>query len=700
MSVRASRLRASVETLIPDIATGIRAALATVIPFVLAARTGRHELASMALGGWLGTLADPGGSRPRRALSLVTFAILGGGALFVAESVAYSPWLVVVVVAAVAFAGSLLRSLGGGGASLGTLVAVTAAIAGTKTDSAPALDALYFGYGSAIALVLSTIVWPVWTHMPVRRALAAVYAELAAYARDVHACVRESPRAAVTTDEPDRLADRWTAIVRTRPRRVREAIEQARGVALAMRSRRSGESRWGSGLRVLLGLAESQFLVLVTLAEQLQSHRGDARDDLDTRDAAGLAEIAALYAATSEAVITRRVSHRFSSPPPTPKPERSVDTIERLRARLGADALASLRLSVEPDHADLYPVADEDKARPIAQSRFADTARTLLDSLQLDSPFFRHALRVAAAVAAASMVASAISPSHGSWVTVTTLAVLQPYPGATVRRAIERVIGTVLGSAVAALLMFVVRGPLLLGLAMFPLSVAAVVTRPRSYRLFTFFLTPAFVLLAMRHPGDGWTAVLRATDAILGGLVALVASLLIFPSWERGRLAEMRATMLIEVERYLGAVLGSLTGDVAKRAAVPSVRRAGAKAMGDAESSLERYLAEPIRTVVEAEQAMQVITHARRLTLALTALDTLARQLVATTISEARARALVDEATALLHGARSSWAPPAPGVAADSKTKAETDAQADAVIESAIERVLRLASLLGRELQS
>ena len=37
--------------------------LAAAVPFYLAVRLGRHELAWMALGGWLGTLVDPGGLR-------------------------------------------------------------------------------------------------------------------------------------------------------------------------------------------------------------------------------------------------------------------------------------------------------------------------------------------------------------------------------------------------------------------------------------------------------------------------------------------------------------------------------------------------------------------------------------------------------------------------------------------------------------
>ena len=54
------------EALGPDLATGLRAALATVIPLTL----------SLQLARWLATLTDPGGSRGRRARISFAFVVL------------------------------------------------------------------------------------------------------------------------------------------------------------------------------------------------------------------------------------------------------------------------------------------------------------------------------------------------------------------------------------------------------------------------------------------------------------------------------------------------------------------------------------------------------------------------------------------------------------------------------------------------
>ncbi|NOU28102.1 MAG: hypothetical protein HOO96_09380, partial [Polyangiaceae bacterium] len=69
--------RGALRTVWPDLAKGLRAAATTLVPFFLAARLERPELAWTALGGWLGTLADPGGARVVRARTVGGFVIAG-----------------------------------------------------------------------------------------------------------------------------------------------------------------------------------------------------------------------------------------------------------------------------------------------------------------------------------------------------------------------------------------------------------------------------------------------------------------------------------------------------------------------------------------------------------------------------------------------------------------------------------------------
>ena len=597
----------------------MRAAIATLIPFFLAAALGRPELAWMALGGWLGTLVDPGGLRSKRALAVGTFAVVGAVVVPLSEWCAASTWAATAVLALVVFAGTLARALGPAAATVGTMAAILAAVGTAKdggSSSAYASDALAFGAGALWATVLSSMVWPVSRHRPVRGAVASVFEAMADYTRALAASAQSEEAGA-----------HWAELAVTHHRRIRAAIEDALAMSLAVRATGVGETAVGADLRVLLGLAEAQFPRLAALAVELEGLEPSTRP---AHAAETLRSVAASYDAIRESLVSNT-----SEPSARTGAASHVDEAH-------VTSTASLLLDglvVESEHARvftrslgaaaMYPGEAESEPRrgrvERARTALTNAARELRDELSFESVFFRHALRVTVAAVVASVVGHHIA-SRPHWVTITTIAVLQPYAGPTAKRAVERVIGTVLGSAVAAVLTIAIHAPLALAATMFPLSVAAVATRGRSYRLFTFFLTPVFVLISERHPGDWWTAAARAGDAVAGGAIAAVAALAFWPSWEKTRLPEAIDRMVTAVKSYRDAVVASLDlhGPEQRASVEPAIaaaRRAVGIAIGEAEASLERWMAEPLRSAEEGETAMQLVTHARRLANTCTALD-------------------------------------------------------------------------------
>lgn len=307
-----------IDALLPDLATGVRAATVTVLPIALSVRHAWPELWWMMLGGWFGTLADPRGDRAERARVVCAFAALGSAIVALGEICATTLALAMIVMAGVAFGGAMLRALGGAASSVGTLLTIVAAVAITRHPAEPIHDVIGFAVGCGLAVLLSSMLWPIGMYAPERRAA------------------------------------------------------------------------------------------------------GDA---------------------------------------------------------------------------------------------FV-TAASLV----------RHAICVAVAASASVAIGSWLSPRFASWVTLTAVVVLQPDASSTKRRVGERLVGTVLGGLAAIVVARLVLHPLAVAAILFPLAVAALVTRSRSYRWFTFFLTPMFVLVAMQEPGEWWIAFARAGDALLGGLIALGAS--------------------------------------------------------------------------------------------------------------------------------------------------------------------------------
>lgn len=613
--------RAWLDAATPDIARGLRGGVATLVPFYLAADLQRHEFAWMALGGWLGTLVDPGGLRSTRAKVLSAFALAGGVALGLAELVAPNLWLAALLLAAVAFVASLFRSLGAVWSNAGTLIAIVVAIGSARGGAEPVRDGLFFAAGAGIAMLLSSVIWPVWIDLPLRRAEADVLDALADYVEAIARCVSEE----LAEGDP-----RWLRLPRVHHRAIRSAVEEARRLALGGRARRPGESRVGSNLRVLLGLAESQLPLLVTLKEASEVDPGAAKRAAVLDRLTALARRNRETAAILRTPTLRNHDGTSSLPPPT-SARGSSSSLGALLDHLDDASRTAQALSSALDARaeSAAPAAGEPSAR-VSRGRhllllWRGDWLVLRDACLPRSPFFQHGARVAITIGFTAVLSRYIS-AYPHWVTVTTLAVLQPYSGATTSRAVQRVVGTVLGSIAAVVIDVTLRSPVLLGLAMFPLSVAAVATQRRNYRLFTFFLTPVFVLHAERFSGDWWTAVVRAADAGVGGSVALFAALVVFPSRERKQLPELLARMLRAVADYAQAVLEGLSQRSleAVEARIVATRRDAGLALGEAENALERLLSEPRHGVEDEELSLQLITYSRRASGALTMLDTYA----------------------------------------------------------------------------
>ena len=608
--------RAWLDAATPDLVKGLRGGVATLVPFYLAIWLNRHEFAWMALGGWLGTLVDPGGLRSTRAKTISAFALCGGIALGVSESLAQSPWLAALGLMLVAFPASLLRSLGAVWSSAATMTTIVVAIGSAQGGSAPLRDGACFALGAALATLLSSVIWPIWTHLPLRRAEANAFEALSRYASEIEACVRSG----LPDGDP-----RWSELARVHHRRIRNAIEEARRLALGGRARRAGETRIGGNLRVLLGLAEAQFPLLVTLKEASELEVAPSvRAGILSR-LHGLAERNLDTATTLRTPNLRAQDSSPTVPPPGSSADRS-SSIEALLEHLDDASRAAQALTSSLDaRADAGADSSSNKQQTLRdwlRSWRGDLA-VLRDACSPRSTFFHHGLRVACTVGIASLVGHRISV-HPHWVTVTTLAVLQPYSGATAAKAAQRVLGTVLGSIAAVAITLLLHSPVALAAAMFPLSVAAVATHRRNYRLFTFFLTPVFVLLAERFQGDWWVAAARASDAAIGGGIAFVAAVFIFPSRERTRLPELLARMLDAIANYTVAVLEGVADrhTEAADARILGARRDAGIALGEAEDSLERLLTEPRHDTPAGEYALQLITYGRRAAGALTTIDT------------------------------------------------------------------------------
>ncbi|HET9451074.1 MAG TPA: FUSC family protein, partial [Aggregicoccus sp.] len=206
---------------------GLRAALATVLPLLVASLLGLPAGFWMGMAGFGVTLADKGGSYRTRAQAMGTLTVLAALAAGAGGAVGAHPWASVLLVVAVVAAASYARGHGELAGLLGLQVCVTLVVSLAMPE--PGLAALgqragFVVLGGLWAMLLSLGLWPLAPYRPARRAVAEVYRVLAFTAEDLARRVADSAGAAG-----------WGAHAALRHARLRPSVEAARAALAATR---------------------------------------------------------------------------------------------------------------------------------------------------------------------------------------------------------------------------------------------------------------------------------------------------------------------------------------------------------------------------------------------------------------------------------------------------------------------------------
>jgi uncharacterized membrane protein YccC len=621
-NVRAATVVASVR---PAYAAGFRAALATVVPLMVALVLGLSGGTWLSLAGFSGTIVDKGGAYASRAAAIAALTGFGAIAVALGAFVSHNLAVAVPLTFAVALVCAMGRAWGNTGATVGGSV-LNMFVISLAFPSASFPEALgrsgYVIVGGLWSAFLALVLWPVRPYRPARLALAECLRKLADYVTQVLGPIA-SPNVS------DDALPAGSVAVRT-------ALENASATLAAIRRGRPGESGRGERLLVLRETADQMFGNLMALVETVEAVPPEHRD----------ATRLGLIADALRDVI--RVLHELADRVEEEQ-QTGVTTVRASGALLRASLTSSAEANEPSDVAAHYlhaatvldriaqfgnvaaaNVAALDGAHVPVPATAPETEepsepRALLAPLRSvlghDSLVLRHSLRVAMVTTSAVLLAGVLQLPRGYWVTVTAVIILQPYAGATTLRAVQRVIGTVVGGILTAALGALfhdIRAILVLSFIFAGVSVAVL---PLNYTAFSVFLTPTFVLLAEASAGDWHLASVRVVNTVLGGVLALLGVRLLWPAPEWKRLPLYLAAMLRANRDYLRTVVRVFPdrSDAAGRELRGS-RREAALAAINAEESFQRLMGEHGGKPEMVAPVMTVLTYGRRFTVSIAAL--------------------------------------------------------------------------------
>lgn len=606
----------------------LQAAAISAAPVILAVLLHEPRLGWTAIAAFWACFGDPGGPLRQRAGAMLALGLIGALYCFLASASAAHLWLLLPLTFVCCTFGGLLRVLGPAAAIVGTLLSagfVVAAELPAPTLAESLSYTLFFLAGAAWAILMTALVWRRRPWKDATHAVAHCYRGLADFA---DALARMYSGLA-----PAAGPQAWSAVTRPQRSGLRAALEAARVRIREVQDARPSRRARAHQLLYLLDSAEDSFIALVAAADLLESN---ADRWLGRSAGAHLAHAMHRYASVCNAIASTSDVH---------DPKQAQCLRERL-AHYGA-GLHDLRggaLAHAPDLATVVPVLDRllHTAQAVTQSLFDEDAapaapaerqrgasrarqawRTLRQNLGFESDAFRHALRVGIGATIAVGLSKTFAVNHGYWMSLTLVFVLQPYFATTWQRTLERVVGSVAGAIGASLLGLFLSTPLSVALAVLPIALGTFAARTIHYALFTFFLTSQFVLVShIQQPEiyEPALAALRAFNSLLGGVLALLVGVLVWPEKEPRQLAAALTRALERHADYTLALAVAKSGDAARQDIV-GLRRQACLSADNAEASLQRLQQNPVHRDRKVDTAVNLLNAMRRITAAGTVLE-------------------------------------------------------------------------------
>lgn len=581
----------------------LRMAIALAAPLALGVALGRPDLAVLAaLGAVFTSVVEPGGGYGRHLRVYGVMTILNAVVVMIALACAGHAVAAGVVMLLLGVAAGVSTAWGSIPALVAPTCLVLFIVAQAFTPS-PAFgwSVLAVAVGTAWVALIAVIPWPVAPYAPAALATGRAWMAVADYAAN---------------PADDRLQQ--SAL---------EAIEQARDTVASVRSRRPGWSSTSARLWATL-VAASRVVSLVSSLED--ERRRDhatpavraAMDDVLRQVEAAAREIALGTVDPAHvhpaAGLEQAVEHlRSLTPDPDGLTGAALQSALVDRGRVRAALRIGRRIG---DAIDALGLPEPPRVT-ITRPRRPAKGTSLRAALDPRCTAMRHGLRLGIATGLSVGIFTALAGTpvigitHGQWVSIALVGVLQPTLGDSVQIAAQRALGTALGAVVAMVLLAIAYGqPWAMAGAIMVVGAMAALLQPVNYLWFITLFTPLSLLLAAY--GAGLDAAIASERIIATGVacvIGLVIAAMVWPTRSGEQLPGVLADTLDTAADDLDAVLRVAAGDL-PRSAMSEVHQRAMLEADDAARVLQARMGESIEAFTRPD--------------ALTALEATAMQLV------------------------------------------------------------------------
>ncbi len=242
-------------------------------------------------------------------------------------------------------------------------------------------------------------------------------------------------------------------------------------------------------------------------------------------------------------------------------------------------------------------------------------------NLRRDSPALRHSVRLAIAVPASLFLASWLSLPRGYWLAFAVAVILKPDYSTLFDKGLGRVVGTLVGATLAAVLVSELHPDLFLTTVLVALMAWAVYsTWAASFSVAMGFVTALILILLSTSLHDTvGTALDRLIDVTLGAVIAFVAYL-VWPTSPKGGVEEAQSALFASLRAYLAAVLDLVESKGVDAPVLEATSKSARLAWANSEAAVDRSIQEPASTRLDPSQSRGQLAAAQRIVRATQAL--------------------------------------------------------------------------------
>jgi uncharacterized membrane protein YccC len=218
----------------------------------------------------------------------------------------------------------------------------------------------------------------------------------------------------------------------------------------------------------------------------------------------------------------------------------------------------------------------------------------LKENFTFKSPIFKHSVRLTIAMLVGFSVGIIFSIQNAYWILLTIVVIMRPGYTLTKERSKQRLYGTLIGAAIAAVIVLISQNTYFYTVLSIISLMLAFSFLQKNYRTASIFVTTSVIFIyALINPNAFQVIQFRIIDTLTGAAISMLAISFLWPAWEVQNIKTVIATAIKASRNYLTTINDYYHQSAEDRTSYKLARKEAFLGMGDLNGAFQRMSQEP-----------------------------------------------------------------------------------------------------------